>query len=486
MTMRSPSTRTRVGRAVGSGRRRDRRRRQWSDDGGRPCAERFTVPRDTLSCHDRCGRIRRRVLSCRGAGASSHDRPANRRRRGVMSRARATHRSVTHGRRARRRPWPWPCRSRRPRSRPTPSRPTARTAPPGTASATTFDATGDAGDRLDPPHRSLPSWHDGPGPVPGDGRARRPAHRRPPGERHRGRRRHRRPVRDHRRPRGRPERRRRQRRPPPLPRRSTPHDEAGWTELWGLHNTGQRLYQGEPGHRGPSNVDIDGLQALGITRATPIVVVAVIDDGVDFSHPDLAGQAWTNPGESGGGRRPTASTTTTTATSTTSTAGTSATTTTSVHDFDDDFHGTHVAGTIAASLDGDGIVGVAPGHPDHGPQVHQRQQVLRLRLAGHRGHHVRQVVRRPDRQRVVGRARPPGSAPGNSRARSPAPGCSFVAVRRERRHQQRPQRLPGHARVLRPAEHPLGRRHRQPTAASPASRTTARRPSTSRRPGRRS
>ena len=32
-----------------------------------------------------------------------------------------------------------------------------------------------------------------------------------------------------------------------------------------------------------------------------------------------------------------------------------------VHDFDDDFHGTHVAGTIAASLDGDGVVGVAPG-----------------------------------------------------------------------------------------------------------------------------
>ena len=105
-------------------------------------------------------------------------------------------------------------------------------------------------------------------------------------------------------------------------------------------------------------------------------------------------------------RRPTGSTTTATATSTTSTAGTSATTTTRVHDVDDDWHGTHVAGTIAASLDGQGVVGVAPGRLDHGPQVPRRRRRLRLRLDGDPADRLRQVVRRPDRQRVVGRGGP--------------------------------------------------------------------------------
>ncbi len=48
---------------------------------------------------------------------------------------------------------------------------------------------------------------------------------------------------------------------------------------------------------GTPDVDIDGLEALRITQGSPDVVVAVIDSGVDFSHPDLAGTAWVNPGE---------------------------------------------------------------------------------------------------------------------------------------------------------------------------------------------
>ncbi|MFN4074042.1 MAG: S8 family serine peptidase [Thermus sp.] len=75
------------------------------------------------------------------------------------------------------------------------------------------------------------------------------------------------------------------------------------------------------------------------------VVVAVVDEGVDLSHPDLAANLWQNPnpnsqacpGEHG-------------------------------YDFVDDDpdpsdsggHGTHVAGTIAAPANGIGVVGVAP------------------------------------------------------------------------------------------------------------------------------
>ena len=89
--------------------------------------------------------------------------------------------------------------------------------------------------------------------------------------------------------------------------------------------------------------------------------MAVIDDGVDFSHPDLAERAWTNPGESGGGKE----------TNGIDDDGNGyiddvhgwdfCHDDNTVHDVDDDWHGTHVAGTIAASLDGQGVVGVAPG-----------------------------------------------------------------------------------------------------------------------------
>jgi subtilisin family serine protease len=59
--------------------------------------------------------------------------------------------------------------------------------------------------------------------------------------------------------------------------------------LWGLNNTGQ--------DGGSPDVDINGLEASGVTQGNSEVVVAIIDDGVDFKHPDLQGQAWTNPDE---------------------------------------------------------------------------------------------------------------------------------------------------------------------------------------------
>jgi subtilisin family serine protease len=144
-------------------------------------------------------------------------------------------------------------------------------------------------------------------------------------------------------------------------READPTGEPGWRELWGLDNTGQDILQGTPGTGGTPDADIDGRQALGITTGSANTVVAVIDDGVDFSHPDLAARAWTNPGESGGAKE---------------TNGIDDDANgyvddvhgwdfchddNTVHDFGDDYHGTHVAGTIAASLDHEGIVGVAPG-----------------------------------------------------------------------------------------------------------------------------
>src|SRR5215211_483531 len=127
-------------------------------------------------------------------------------------------------------------------------------------------------------------------------------------------------------------------------------DEPRFGELWGLHNTGQT--------GGTPNVDVNGLEASGVTQGDPNLVVAVIDTGVDFSHPDLAGRRWVNPGESGGGKE---------------TNGIDDDGNGFVDDvngadfanndgdpFDDNDHGTHVSGTIAASVNDQGVVGVAP------------------------------------------------------------------------------------------------------------------------------
>ncbi|MGA2093735.1 MAG: S8 family serine peptidase, partial [Sedimentisphaerales bacterium] len=51
---------------------------------------------------------------------------------------------------------------------------------------------------------------------------------------------------------------------------------------------------------GTANADIDAVSAWNITTGSDDVVIAIIDTGIDYSHPDLAANIWTNPGEIAG------------------------------------------------------------------------------------------------------------------------------------------------------------------------------------------
>jgi subtilisin family serine protease len=133
-------------------------------------------------------------------------------------------------------------------------------------------------------------------------------------------------------------------------------DEPQFGQLWGLDNTGQAI-NGSPG---TADVDVNAKEASAVTQGDQNLVVAVIDDGVDFSHPDLQDRAWKNPGESGSGKE----------TNGVDDDGNGLVDDVNgwdfyyddktVHDPGEDFHGTHVSGTIAASVNDQGVVGVAP------------------------------------------------------------------------------------------------------------------------------
>ncbi|MDP9439523.1 MAG: S8 family serine peptidase [Actinomycetota bacterium] len=134
-------------------------------------------------------------------------------------------------------------------------------------------------------------------------------------------------------------------------------DEPRFSELWGLNNTGQADSGGTPG---TPNLDVNGKEASAITQGSTSLKVAVIDDGVDFSHPDLAGRKWVNPGESGSGKETNGIDDDANGYKDDVNGWDVCHQDKSVHDPGDDAHGTHVAGTIAASVNGEGVVGVAP------------------------------------------------------------------------------------------------------------------------------
>lgn len=69
-------------------------------------------------------------------------------------------------------------------------------------------------------------------------------------------------------------------------------------QQWALQNTAQTLTTATTTETGGiPNVDIDAPRAWDIWSSGEGVVVGVIDTGIDYTHPDLAGAVWTNPDE---------------------------------------------------------------------------------------------------------------------------------------------------------------------------------------------
>ena len=77
--------------------------------------------------------------------------------------------------------------------------------------------------------------------------------------------------------------------------------DPSYSSLWGLDNTGQRLYPPSGGgyyNGGTPDADMDVAEAWTKASGTG-VSVAIVDTGVLTTHPDLADQIATNPGEIG-------------------------------------------------------------------------------------------------------------------------------------------------------------------------------------------
>ena len=131
-------------------------------------------------------------------------------------------------------------------------------------------------------------------------------------------------------------------------------DDTRFAEQWALDNTGQAI--GQPGTR---DADIDWPLAAQVATGAG-VVVAVIDTGVDLTHPELAGAIWRNVDEICGNRADDDANGFVDDCQGWDFANGDATVYDTAGDTDNR-HGTHIAGTIAARAgDSQGIAGIAP------------------------------------------------------------------------------------------------------------------------------
>lgn len=152
-------------------------------------------------------------------------------------------------------------------------------------------------------------------------------------------------------------------------------NDPGFASQWHYRNLGEGNYDFENlnnNHVGAkAGCDVNALEAWKTCTGDPSIIVAILDEGVMYTHPDLAANMWCNPGESVQGAK---------------TDGDGNGYEGDLHgynfvtesgditwtDANDSGHGTHVAGTIAAVNDnGIGVCGVAGGDgtPNSGVKI---------------------------------------------------------------------------------------------------------------------
>lgn len=152
-------------------------------------------------------------------------------------------------------------------------------------------------------------------------------------------------------------------------------NDPGFASQWHYRNLGEGNYDFENlnnNHVGAkAGCDVNALEAWKTCKGDPSIIVAILDEGVMYKHPDLAANMWCNPGESVQGAK---------------TDGDGNGYEGDLHgynfvtesgditwtDANDTGHGTHVAGTIAAvNNNGRGVCGVAGGDgtPNSGVKI---------------------------------------------------------------------------------------------------------------------